>query len=105
MLFLKTPGGSSFIWLLPKSLWKDIPWLELKLYYLLCIAAVAYFFQSGCSLFELCPGQTNAFIVILNVIKQIEIYQHVVFPNIQCKWLRLWLQLQLYIGRDVGTLE
>ena len=82
MLFLKTPGGSSFIWLLPKSLWKDIPWLELKLYYLLCIAAVAYFFQSGCSLFELCPGQTDAFIVILNVIKQIDIYQHFKYGTI-----------------------
>ena len=83
MLFLKTPGGSSFIWLLPKSLWKkDIPWLELKLYYLLCIAAVAYFFQSGCSLFEPCPGQTNVFIVILNVIKQIDIYQHFKYGTI-----------------------
>ena len=25
VLLLKTPGGSSFIWLLPKSLRKDIP--------------------------------------------------------------------------------
>ena len=30
VLLLKTPGGSSSIWLLPNSLGKDIPWFQLK---------------------------------------------------------------------------
>ena len=30
VLLLKTPGGSSFIWLLPNSLSEDIPWFQLK---------------------------------------------------------------------------
>ena len=30
VLWLKTPGGSSSIWLLPNSLGKDIPWFQLK---------------------------------------------------------------------------
>ena len=32
MLLLKTPGGSSFIWLLSKDLREDIPRLQFKLY-------------------------------------------------------------------------
>ena len=31
MLLLKTPGGSSFIWLLPNSLGNDIPWFQSSL--------------------------------------------------------------------------
>ena len=32
MLLVKTPGGSSFIWLLSKDLREDIPRLQFKLY-------------------------------------------------------------------------
>ena len=56
-LSLKTPGGSSFIWLLSKALRKDIPWLELKFYYLLCVATVEYFFDRN--RVSLCPVRLN----------------------------------------------
>ena len=67
MFLLKTPGGSSFIWLLSKSLRKDIPTLVkivLPLYVLLLLNT---FFG---------PGHTDAFTVILNVIGQIDTFQH-----------------------------
>ena len=51
MLLLKTPGGSSFIWLLPNSLGKDIPWFQLK------IVAIAGFFQ-----FIFCWLYSNPFV-------------------------------------------
>ena len=62
MLLLKTPaGGSLFIQLLSKSLRKDIPWFLLKLYQLLCVAAIAQFFRSKYSLLVPCLGQINIY--------------------------------------------
>ena len=42
----------------------------------MCVAAVKYFFRLDYSLFVPCPGHTNTFTVILNVIEQIDTYQH-----------------------------
>ena len=42
----------------------------------MCAAAVEYFFRSEYNLFVPCPNQMNVFNVILNVIEQIDIYQH-----------------------------
>ena len=65
MLLLKTPGGSSFIWLLPNSLREDIPWFQLKVLFFLEIFAIAgflfYFFCWINSLFVSCPDQTHAY--------------------------------------------
>ena len=47
VFLLKTPGGSSFIWLLSKSLRKHIPTLVKIGITSLCVAAVEYFFRSG----------------------------------------------------------
>ena len=79
VFLLKTPGGSSFIWLLSKSLRKHIPTLikiVLPLYMLLLLNT---FFG---------PGHTNAFTVILNVIEQIDTYQHFKYGTISV--LKAW---------------
>ena len=79
VFLLKTPGGSSFIWLLSKSLRKDIPTLVkivLPLYVLLLLNT---FFG---------PGYTKAFTVILNVIEQIDTYQHFKYGTISV--LKAW---------------
>ena len=39
-------------------------------------------FQSEYSLFVPCPGQTNAFTLILNVNEQVDIYQHFKYGTI-----------------------
>ena len=44
VLLLKTPGGSSFIWLLPNSLREDILWFQLKVLFFLEIFTIAGFF-------------------------------------------------------------
>ena len=82
MLLLKTLGGSSIIRLLFKALRLDIPKFYLKLYYLWCAATVEYFFRSEYNLFVPCPNQMNVFNVILNVIEQIDIYQHFKYRTI-----------------------
>ena len=61
MLLWKTPGGSSFIQLLSNSLRKDIPWILLKLYHLLCVAAIAHFLRSKYNLLVPCLGQINIY--------------------------------------------
>ena len=86
MFLLKTPGGSSFIWLSLKPLRKDIQRFYLKLYYLLCVDAVAYIFRLECSLFVPCLGQINAFIINLNVNEQIYIY------------IYIYIYVYIYIG-------
>ena len=54
IIVIKTPGGSSFIQLLSKSLRKDIPCFLLKFYHLLCVSAIAHFFRSKYSLLVPC---------------------------------------------------
>ena len=44
-------------------------------------AKIAFKFTE-CSMFVPCPGQRNAFIVILNAVEKIDIYQHVKYDTI-----------------------
>ena len=93
MLLLKTPGGSSYIQLLSNSLRKDIPWFLLKLYHLLCVAAIAHFFRSRYSLLVPCLGQINiyrlvslTFYVALDYIFVVYTFRFcVVSKNVRCK--------------------
>ena len=93
MLLLKTPGGSSFIQLLSKSLRKDIPWFLLQLYHLLCVAAIVHFFRSKYSLLVPCLGQINiyrlvsfTFCVALDYIFVVYTFRFcVASKNVRCK--------------------
>ena len=63
VLLLKTPGGSSFIWLLPNSLRKNIPWFQLKVSFFRNCCYCRFLFYFFCwinSLFMSCPDQTSA---------------------------------------------
>ena len=93
MLSLKTPGGSSFIQLLSNSLRKDIPWILLKLYHLLCVAGISHFFRSKYSLLVPCLGQINiyrlvslTFCVALDYIFVVYTFRFcVASKNVRCK--------------------
>ena len=93
MLLLKTPGGSSYIQLLSNSLRKDVPWFLLKLYHLLCVAAIAHFFRSRYSLLVPCLVQINiyrlvslTFYVALDYIFVVYTFRFcVVSKNVRCK--------------------
>ena len=55
----------------------------------MCAAVVEYFFRSEYNLFVPCPNQMNAFNVIVNVIEQIDIYQHYKYRTISVLNLNL----------------
>ena len=104
MLLLKTPGGSSFIQLLSKSLRKDIPCFLLKFYHLLCVAAIAHFFRSKYSLLVPCLGPINiyrlvslTFCVALDYFFVVYTFRFcVASKNVRCK-TQLLIPPSLYI--------
>ena len=76
MLLLKTPGGSSFIWLLPNSLREDIPWFQLKVLFFLEIFAIAGFFILFflLDLQFICVVPVHAYAITLMYLKYFYIY-------------------------------
>ena len=85
VLLLKTPGGSSFIWLSLKPLRKHIPRFYLKLYSFLCVTAVAYIF--GMHFIFAVPGSNKRF-----------------YYNLECDWTNIYIYIYINTLRMGKTL-